>query len=571
MRHLRSDALLRPISRRRLLKLFGCAAPLQSARAARDAIFEIVPAAKSGIRWVHNNAKSTEHWLPESMCSGCAFLDYDNDGWMDLFLVNTGPSDFFHPANPPRNALYRNNRDGTFTDVTKEAGLDSGRWGEGVAVGDFNGDGFPDIYLTCYGGNLLYRNNGDGTFTDVTGKAGVGGSGWSTSAVWFDYDNDGRLDLFVCNFVEYSANATVSCGDNQLRQRYYCIPRVFQGRASALYHNNGDGTFSEVGHLTAIGKNLGKAHGVVATDINNDGLMDLWVSNDTKPNFLYVNRGEGRFEEIALQAGVAYGDNGQARSGMGVDSADYDNDGRMDLFVSNIDRERFSLYRNNGDETFTDEADSSGIGRATHYLSGWGLKFFDYDNDGNLDLFLANGHPDDMVEKYSTTVTWAEPPLLFHNDGRRWTNVSAAAGPAFQMKWPARGMAIGDFDNDGGVDVLINNNGGAPLLLHNEAGRRNNWLGLKLVGTRANIDAVGARVTWGFNGITRSRLKTSGGSYLSSHDPRMVLGIGQAAKIDYVEIRWPKPSDRVDRFTSLPLNTYITITEGKGITAPKAR
>jgi hypothetical protein len=499
------------------------------------------------------------------MCSGCAFLDYDNDGWMDIFLVNTGRADFHNPPMPPRHALYRNNRNGTFTDVTAKAGLDNGRWGEGVAVGDFDGDGYPDIFLTCYGGNLLYRNNGDGTFSDVTGSAGLAGAGWSTSAVWFDCDNDGKLDLFVCNFVEYSAQNTIDCGGNQLKKRFYCTPRVFEGRASSLFHNNGDGTFSEIGHLSAIGKNKGKAHGVVATDINNDGLMDLWVANDTAPNFLYVNRGAGKFDEIGLRAGVAYGDNGQARSGMGVDAGDYDNDGREDLFVANIDRERFSLYRNEGGERFTDMADAAGIGAASHYLSGWGLKFFDYDNDGNLDLLLANGHPDDMVDQYSTNVTWAEPLLLFHNDGMKWTNVSALAGAAFQRKWPARGLAVGDYDNDGGIDVLINNNGAAPLLLHNEAGRRNNWLGVKLVGRKANIDAIGARVSWGFGGHRRSRLKTGGGSYLAAHDPRMVLGMGAASKMDFLEIRWPQPSNAVERFTSLPKNTYITIVEGRGI------
>jgi len=528
-------------------------------------IFERIPAQQSGIEWVHDNARSPEHWLPESMCSGCAFLDYDNDGWMDIFLVNTGPCAFFHPDHPPRNALYRNNRNGTFTDVTAKAGLDSHRWGEGVAVGDFNGDGFPDIYLTCYGKNILYRNNGDGTFTDVTEKAGVTGAGWATSAVWFDYDNDGKLDLFVCSFVDYESPVRVTCGDNKLGKRFYCIPRVFEGRGSYLYHNNGDGTFTETGHLSAIGKNLGKAHGVVVTDVNNDGLLDLWVSNDTTPNFLYLNRGDGNFEEIGLSAGVAYADNGQARSGMGVDTADYDNDGKMDLFVANIDRERFTLYHNDGDNMFTDRSDSTGIGRASYYLSGWGLKFFDYDNDGNLDLFIANGHPDDMVESYSPNVTWAEPLLLFRNDGAKWTNVSESAGPVFRQKWPARGLAIGDYDNDGGIDVLINNNGSAPLLLHNEVGRRNNWLGLKLVGEKANRDAVGARITWSFDGKTRSVMKTNGGSYLSAHDPRLILGASQAGKIDFVEIKWPLPSERVERIAPLPLNRYITIVEGKGI------
>jgi hypothetical protein len=399
----------------------------------------------------------------------------------------------------------------------------------------------------------------------VTSKAGVAGGGWATSAVWFDYDNDGLLDLFVCGFVDYDSPVRVTCGDNKLGKRFYCIPKVFEGRRSLLFHNNGDGTFTEVGGASAIGKHLGKAHGVVVTDINNDGLLDLFVSNDTAPNVLYVNRGNGQFEEIGLAAGVAYADNGQPRSGMGVDAADYDNDGRVDLFVANIDRERFALYRNDGDNMFTDQADATGIGRASYYLSGWGLKFFDYDNDGNIDLFVSNGHPDDQVESYSPKVTWAEPLLLFRNDGAKWNDVSATAGPAFQQKWPARGLAIGDFDNDGGVDVLINNNGAAPLLLHNEAGRRNTWVGLKLVGVKANIDAVGARVTWGFYGKTRSVMKGNGGSYLSAHDPRLVLGAGQAKTIDFVEIRWPLPSRRVDRIAPVPLNRYVTVVEGKGI------
>jgi hypothetical protein len=559
------------LTRRDLLVCLGAAASGPWVRAgqtpADGPIFRTVTAQQSGISWVHDNARSVRRWMPEAMCSGCAFLDYDNDGWMDILLINTGPTPFHQPAKPTYNALYRNNRDGTFTDVTSQAGLLAGRWGEGVAVGDFDGDGYPDLFLTCYGDNALYRNNRDGTFTDVTAKAGVAGTGWATSAVWFDYDNDGKLDLFVCGYVEYGGPGTRICGSEKLNEFSYCTPVFFEPRVSLLYHNNGDGTFTEVGHLTDIGKNPGKAHGVVATDINNDGLMDLLVANDTTPNFLYANRGNGKFEEIGASAGVAYNSDGVARAGMGVDSADFDNDGKEDLFVANIDGERFALYHNDGNESFSDCADESGIGKATFYLSGWGLKFFDYDNDGNVDLFLANGHPNDRVDQLLHGVTWAEPLLLFRCDGKTWSNVSGQGGAAFQQRWPARGMAIGDFDNDGGVDALINNSGTAPLLLHNEAGARNNWLGLRLIGATANIDAVGARVTWEFGGIRRSRLKVGGGSYLSSHDPRMVLGIGQAKKLDTLEIRWPLPSRRVDRFTSLPLNRYITITEGKGIVA----
>jgi enediyne biosynthesis protein E4 len=534
-------------------------------------IFRTVPAEESHITWVHDNAASEAHYLPESMCSGCAFLDYDNDGWMDIFLVNTGPCDYFHPApdRRPKNALYKNNRDGTFTDVTARAGLEGVAWGEGVAAGDYDGDGFVDLFVTAYGRNTLYHNNGDGTFTDVTERAGLADDkGWSTSAVWFDYDNNGKLDLFVCSFVQYDGGASNLCGNNLAGKNYYCIPRLFKGRASKLYRNNGDGTFTETGHLTPIGKNLGKSHGVVVTDINSDGWMDLFVTNDTEPNYLFANRGGGKFEEIAFAAGLAYSDEGRPRSSMGVDSADYDNDGKLDLFVANIDHEQFSIYHNDGDENFSDAGPETGIARATHLYSGWGLKFFDYDNDGNVDLILSNGHPDDMVESDTPGVSYKEPPLLFHGGGDgTFEDVSRQAGPAFQMKWPARGLAVGDFDNDGGLDVLISNNGGAPLLLHNEVGSKNNWVGLHLAGKTCTIGAVGAWIRWGFDGKKRSRLKTAGGSFLSSHDPREILGIGRASKLDFLEIKWPQPSGKVERFTDIPINRYITIEEGKGIRA----
>ncbi|MGD0892969.1 MAG: CRTAC1 family protein [Terracidiphilus sp.] len=531
-------------------------------------IFRIVTPEESHITWVHDNAASEAHYLPESMASGCAFFDYDNDGWMDIFLVNTGPCDFFQPSSDhrPRNALYKNNRDGTFTDVTAHAGLEGVAFGMGVAAGDYDGDGFTDLYVTAYGRNTLYHNNGDGTFTDVTEKAGLMNPNWSTSAVWFDYDNDGKLDLFVCSFVQYDGNSKNLCGNNLAGKHYYCIPRLFQGRASKLYHNNGDGTFTEVGHLTSIGKKLGKSHGVVATDINNDGWMDLFVTNDTEANFLFANRGGGKFEEIGFQAGVAYSDAGRPRSGMGVDSADYDNDGKLDLFVANIDHEQFSIYHNDGAESFSDAAAESGIARATHLYSGWGLKFFDYDNDGDLDLILSNGHPDDMVQIDTPGVTYREPLLLFHGGGSgNFENVSGRAGPAFQKMWSARGLAVGDFDNDGALDVLINNNGGAPLLLHNEVGRKNHWLGLQLIGRKCNIGAVGAWIRWGFNGKKRARLKTAGGSFLSSHDPREILGIGTATKLDFLEVQWPQPSGKVERFTNVPIDRYVVIEEGKGL------
>jgi enediyne biosynthesis protein E4 len=524
--------------------------------------FEEVPASASGISWVHSSGKSPEKFLPETTGPGCAFLDYDNDGWMDVYLVNSGKCDFFDPNPPLRNALYRNNRDGTFTDVTEKAGVTGGGYGQGTAVGDYDGDGFPDLYVTQYGRSILYHNNGDGTFTDVTDKAGVAAPGWASSAVWFDYDNDGRLDLFVCRFVDFDKSKNKPCGADGKPE--YCIPRLYQPTSSWLFHNNGDGTFTDVSKASGIGKSLGKAWGVVATDINNDGRMDLFVANDTVANFLFVNRGSGRFEEIGTQAGVAFSAEGRARSGMGLDSADYNQDGWMDLFVANIDHEMYSLYENNHDESFDDQAGANGIGMATRLMSGWGLKFFDYDNDGNLDLFLANGNPDDLIEVLHKDVTYREPLMLFRNTGTGFKNVSEQSGPVFSKSLSARGLAIGDFNNDGAVDVLIAVNDDAPLLLRNNEGSRNHWLGLTLVGKKSNPDAVGARITYQAGDLKRGRMKVGGGSYLSSHDPRLVLGIGKRTKIDSLEVKWPLPSGAVERFTNLPVDRYITIVEGQG-------
>ncbi len=525
--------------------------------------FEEIPAERSGIRWRHRNGKSAEKYLPESTGAGCAFLDYDNDGWMDIYLVNSGPCDFWTPSKPVRNALYRNNRDGTFTDVTEKAGVPGNAFGMGVAVGDYDGDGWPDLYVTQYPHSILYHNNGDGTFSDVTAKAGLTAPGWGTSAVWFDYDNDGRLDLFVCQFVEFSKALNKPCGIHEDGRRHYCIPKVYAPKPSWLFHNNGDGTFTDVSKDSGISAHLGKAWGAVATDINNDGLIDLWVANDTVANFLFVNRGKGKFDEIATAAGVAYSADGKARSGMGVDSADFDQDGWMDLFVSNLDRELFSIYRNNHDETFDDVALPTGIGKATKFMSGWGLKFFDYDNDGNLDLFLANGNPDDLISSLHGEVTYEEPLMLFHNTGKSFKNVSVQSGPIFSKPLAARGLAIGDFDNDGGVDVLISVNDGAPVLLKNNIGAQNNWLGIKLVGKQSNPDAIGARITYQSGDLKRSRMKVGGGSFLSSHDPRMVLGLGTRRKIDWLEVKWPLPGGSTQRFSDLLINRYITIIEGE--------
>ena len=528
-------------------------------------LFVEVLSSLSSIHWRHVNGRSPDYYLPETTGAGCAFLDYDNDGWMDIYLVNSGKCDFFAPDPPLRNALYHNNRDGTFSDVTERAGVGGGGYGMGVAVGDFDADGWPDLYVTQYGRSILYHNNGDGTFSDVTEKAGVAAPGWASSAAWFDYDNDGRLDLFVCRFVDFDKSKNKFCGDEKTGERFYCIPRVYSPSHSWLFHNNGDGTFTDVSTESGIADALGKAWGVVSTDVNNDGWMDLFVANDTVANFLFVNKGNGKFEEKGLEAGVAYSQSGRERSGMGVDSADFDQDGWQDLFVTNVDQEMYSIYRNNHDLTFDDKAGPMGLGRLTRLMSGWGVKFFDYDNDGNADLFIANGHPDDKIEAHSSHVSYKEPLLLFHNTGRSLENVSGVAGPAFSQSLAARGMAVGDFNNDGAVDVLIAVNNGAPLLLKNVSAPANHWLGVRLMGKKSNPDAIGARIIWQSGDLKRSRLKVGGGSYLSSHDPREVLGIGARTKVDRLEIHWPQPSGRVETFTDLPINRYITIVESLGL------
>jgi enediyne biosynthesis protein E4 len=524
--------------------------------------FEEVPPSASGITWKHTAGKSPEKYLPETTGPGCAFLDYDNDGWMDIYLVNSGKCDFYNPNPPLRNALYRNNRDGTFTDVTEKARVAGGGYGQGVAVGDYDGDGFPDLYVTQYGRSILYHNNGDGTFTDVTEKAGVAAPGWSSSAVWFDYDNDGRLDLFVCQFVEFSKEKSKDCRSGEDAKRGYCIPHLYRPSANWLFHNNGDGTFTDVGKQAGIAGSLGKAWGVVAADLNNDGRIDLFVANDTVRNFLFMNRGS-RFEEIGEQAGVAYSADGRPRSGMGVDAADFDQDGWVDLFVANIDYEMYSLYKNNQDETFDDLARQNGIAQATRLMSGWGLKFFDYDNDGNLDLFLANGNPDDLIESLHPGVSYREPSLLFQNSGGGFKNVSSRSGPFFAKPLSSRGLAIGDFDNDGAVDLLIAVNDDSPVLLQNRAGRQNHWLGIRLIGKKSNPDAVGARITYQAGDLKRSRMKVGGGSYLSSHDPRFVLGVGKRKELDWLEVKWPQPGGTTQRLRELPIDRYITVVEGE--------
>ncbi len=538
-----------------------------------DSVFRDVEPGSIGMNWIHTNAQSEHRYLPETIPPGVAIFDYNNDGWMDVLFVNTGESTFFHPGQPPRTALYRNNRDGTFTDVTEQAGLNPNFFGMGIAVGDYDRDGYEDVFLTGYGRCYLYHNQGNGTFSDVTDTSGLNVPGWSTSAVWFDYNNDGRLDLFVAQFADYSSlrtctSATAYGGgtDNSSdAQSHYCFPKLFPPTASRLYLNQGNGRFTDASREAGLLDSPGKGFGVVATDINNDGYLDLFEANDTVANFLFMNRAGKRFQEVGLAAGVGYSEDGVARSGMGVDAADFDQDGWQDLFVANVDQETFSIYHNNGDGTFTDVARRYGIAGPTRFLSGWGLKFFDFDNDGWMDLILADGHPDDLVDRRMKGVTYREPLLLFHNEhGRTMSNVSQDGGPAFSKRYAARGLATGDLNNDGYPDVVIGVNGGAPVVLYNTAQSGNHWVGLNLVPVQAAPAAAGTLIRWSAGGIVRSRLKTAGGSYLSSHDPREILGLGSTARVDWIEIHWPAPSKQVDRIGPLAAGKYFRVEEGKG-------
>ena len=517
--------------------------------------FEAWPPQQTGIHWKHDNALSTRRYLPESMGPGVAIFDYDNDGWMDLYFVNSGPADFFAPATPLRNALYHNNHDGTFTDVTEKAGVAGRDFGIGVAAADYDGDGWTDLLVTTYGRLILYHNNHNGTFTDVTKKAGLDEPGLFTSAVFFDYDNNGSLDLYVGHFAQYNKALERDCSTNGIA--HYCYPKSYDPWPSRLFRNNGNGTFTDVSVSSGIGNYPGKSFGVVATDINNDGLLDLFVANDSVPNFLFLNKGGGKFDEIGLAAGVAYSPEGAARSGMGVDAIDYDHDGFQDLFVANISREKFSLYRNQKDNTFDDVAGPTGIAMATIMDTGWGIRFFDYDLDGWPDIIMANGHPDDLIETISSSLHYREPLLLFHNTDHGFEDVSAQGGPAFAARYPARGLAVGDLDNDGRPDVVIANNGGAPVILHNTLKNSNHWIGLNLAGLR-----VGAQITWSAGGVEHSLFHRGGGSYLSSSDPRDLLGLGEAAYADWIQVQWPAAVGKTDRFEHVAGSKYYSLAPG---------
>lgn len=522
---------------------------------------------EAGIAWRHVNGATEEKYLIETMGGGGAFLDYNRDGKLDIFLVQSGCHKFSGSCASGKNALYRQNPDGTFTDVAAQAGVaDSGIYGMGVAVGDYDNDGFPDIYVTGFPHNVLYHNNGDGTFTDVTARAGVAASGWSTSAAFFDYNHDGRLDLFVARYLDWDYDKNIFCGEKRPGYRAYCHPNEFKGVSSKLYRNNGDGTFRDVSEASGIAQHIGKSLGVVAFDFNGDGWQDLYVANDTVRNFLFRNNGDGTFTETGLLAEVAYGSEGKTESGMGTDAADFDGDGKPDLFVTNIDYEPNNLFRNTGDEAFTDVTVQARLGSVAILFSGFGTRFLDFDNDGNLDIAVLNGHVLDNIHLFREGVSFAERPFLFHGSGGGFQEVSAASGAAFLKSYVGRALATGDFNNDGAMDMLWVTNGGPPVLLRNEGGRRNSWIGFELEGTVSNRDAVGAVVTVSAGSRQWVREITGGGSYCAAHDLRVLFGLGAAEKADKVEIRWP--AGGVTRLENLPARKYVHIREPGGKPAP---
>jgi len=523
---------------------------------------------RAGIHFVHNNGAFGKKYLPETMGPGVAFIDYDNDGWPDIFLVN-GMDWPGHGQKHSTPKLYHNNHDGTFTDVTRKAGLDVEMYGLGVAVGDYDNDGYDDLFVTAYGQNRLFHNNGNGTFTDVTQKAGLQGpKEFSTSAAWMDYDKDGHLDLVVANYVQWTPETDLYCTLDG-KSKSYCTPESYKGTAVRLWHNRGNGTFEDVTQKAGLGDATSKTLGVAVLDYDNDGWPDLLFSNDTQPNKLYRNNGNGTFSEKAVVAGVAFSEDGVARAGMGVDAADYDHSGYASVLITNFSNQMVSLYHNEGKGLFVDEAPRSEIGRASLLTLGFGCFFFDYDLDGWPDVLIANGHVDDDIQKVQANVSYAERVHLFRNVGKgKFEEVTKSMDAAFAAPRVGRGAAYADINNDGRLDLLLSTNGGLVYLFRNEAqgaAAANRSLRIKLIGTKSNRDGIGGVVKLTAGGDTQTEMLRSGSSYLSASELVLTFGLGQRDKADSIEIRWP--SGQFDRLSAVPAGATLTLTEGKGITS----
>ncbi len=520
----------------------------------------------AGITFIQDSTQTSEKYYLETMGTGVAWIDYDQDGLMDLYLVQSGPTDAYKPAKPLSSALYHNNGDGTFTDVTAKAGVGGqGHYGQGVAVADFDNDGYPDLYVTGYGRAILYHNNGDGTFTDVTAKAGVADSGaWSTSAGWFDFDKDGWLDLVVTNYLDWTPQNNLWCGERTPGYRSYCNPNNYRGEKIKLYRNNHDGTFTDVSEKSGVGVPEAKGMGLVLADFNNDGWPDIAIANDTWPNFLFQNNHDGTFADESLLSGLAASEDGRYEAGMGIDASDVDGDGLLDVYITHLDFELDRLYHNNGDGTFTDVTYSSGIGNKAVTLSGVAAKFLDYDNDGWPDIVQANGAMVDNVNLYHSEISYKEPLLMFHNLGKgHFEKSSDAMGPDFLRPVVGRGLATADFFNDGAVGFAVNCRGDYPELLRNDGGNANHWLEVLLIGTKSNRDGIGASLKLTSDGFVQVDQAKGGTSYMSASDPRIHFGLAKRTKIDSLVITWP--SGRVDKLLNVPEDRIIAVKEGVGI------
>ena len=516
-------------------------------------------ASKAGLVFTHFNGAQGEFYFPEIMGAGAAFLDYDGDGYQDVFVANGSSLPRPDLAQDPTSRLFRNRGDGSFRDVTAGSGLElRGRFGNGVGVGDFDNDGDPDLYLTGYLSSALFRNQGDGTFTEITAEAGVENRGhWAFSSGFFDYDRDGDLDLMVANYVLFDTQQNTVC--RQGGERSYCHPSTFKSDFSTLYRNNGDGTFADVSQVSAIGKVAGKALGVVFADYDGDGWQDVFVACDTTPDLLFRNNQDGTFSEVGLLAGVAYDHNGHARAGMGVDAGDYDADGLLDLVVTNFSMEGNALFRNLGDGSFSEETYTTGILENSFLNVGFGVGFLDFDNDSDLDVFSVNGHVVHNIERYRDDTTFAQRMLLYENTGARYREISSESGACFERLDVGRGAAFADFDNDGDVDILVSNNGSRLRLLRNDGGNQENWLSLRLVGQTSNRDGIGARVRARVGDRWLHRRVRRAGSYLSSHDVRVHLGLGRAERVDELEITWP--SGTTQKMTEIEGKQFLVVVE----------
>jgi hypothetical protein len=523
---------------------------------------------RAGIHFIQNPGAYGGKLLPETLGSGCAFLDYDSDGWQDILLVNAmdWPG---HKRQRTTMKLYRNNRNGTFTEVTKAAGLDVEMYGMGVAVGDYNNDGFPDIFISCVGQSHLFRNTGKGTFVDVTKSSGLlGRQGLSTSAVWFDYDRDGSLDLFVCNYVRWTAETDVFCSLDG-KNKSYCTPEAYRGDTCWLYHNRGDGTFEDVTAGSGVFDSSSKSLGVAMLDYDQDGWPDLLVANDTQPNKLYRNLRNGKFKDVAVEAGLAFSTDGKARAGMGVDAADFENSGRTGIVITNFDNEMIGLYHYAGKE-YDDVAMQQGLGAASRNTLGFGCVFFDADLDGLLDIAIANGHIDETVRNIRGNVGYAQPAQLFHNaGGGKFHDVAPELGGGFDQPKVGRGLAVGDFDRDGDLDLLLTTNRGSAYLYRNDLLNSNKSIRFRLVGTKSNRDAIGAVVRIFAQGHQQTRMVRSGSSYLSQSQLPVTFGVGAGDQIDRVVIDWP--SGKTDEYKELKAGKTFQITEAKGITEDTQR